>query len=65
EKAPSGPGLSPEDRMLATVALFAGGLMIARAVTDEALSDRILRACRRLAVPEAYGETTAKKEIRP
>jgi TetR/AcrR family transcriptional regulator, transcriptional repressor for nem operon len=59
-KAPGGPGLSPEDRMLATVALFAGGLMLARAVHDERLSDRILRACRRLAVPEACaGETAA------
>jgi TetR/AcrR family transcriptional repressor of nem operon len=54
-KAPSAPGLDPEDRILATIALFAGGLMLARAVRDEALSDRILRACRRLAVPEAHG----------
>jgi len=55
-KAPAGRGLTPEDRMLATVALFAGGLMLARAVGDEALSRRILRACRRLAAPEAYPE---------
>ncbi len=54
-KAPRGPGLDPEDRILATIALFAGGLMLARAVRDEALSDRILRACRSLAVPEAHG----------
>jgi TetR/AcrR family transcriptional repressor of nem operon len=52
-KAPAAPGLSSQDRVLATVALFAGGIMLARAVRDEALSDRILRACRRLAVPEA------------
>lgn len=54
-KAPSAPGLEPADRVLATLALFAGGLMLARAVRDEDLSGRILRACRRLAVPEAYG----------
>jgi TetR/AcrR family transcriptional repressor of nem operon len=51
-KTPPAPGLEPEDRVLASVALAAGGLMLARAVQDEALSDRILRACRRLAVPE-------------
>jgi TetR/AcrR family transcriptional repressor of nem operon len=51
-KAPAGPGLDPEDRVLATAALFTGALMLARAVPDEALSDRILRVARRLAVPE-------------
>jgi TetR/AcrR family transcriptional regulator, transcriptional repressor for nem operon len=65
-RAPGAPGLSPEDRMLATVALFAGGLMLARAVRGEGLSDRILRACRRLAVPEAYGgEASGGGEARP
>ncbi len=56
DKAPSAPGLDPDERVLATIALLAGGLMLARAVRDEALSERILRACRRLAVPEAYGD---------
>ena len=53
EKAPSGPELEPADRVLATVALCAGGVSLARAVKDPALADRILRACRALAVPEA------------
>ena len=52
-KAPAGPGLTPSDRVLATVALCVGGVSLARAVKDPALSDRILRACRALAVPEA------------
>ena len=52
DKAPSGPGLSSSDRVLATVALCVGGVSLARAVKDPALADRILRACRKLAVPE-------------
>lgn len=51
-RAPAAPGLDPEDRVLATAALFAGALMLARAVPDQELSDRILRAARRLALPE-------------
>jgi TetR/AcrR family transcriptional repressor of nem operon len=50
------PGLEPKDRVLATIALCAGGLMLARAVRDEELSDRILLACRRLALPEDMTE---------
>lgn len=52
DKIPAAPELSPEDRALATLALMAGGIVLARAVKDQTLSDRILRACRRLAVPE-------------
>jgi TetR/AcrR family transcriptional regulator, transcriptional repressor for nem operon len=51
-RMPPGPGLTPDDRVLATAALAAGGIMLARAVGDRDLSERILRACRRLAVPE-------------
>ncbi len=51
-RAPAAPGLSPEDRVLATVALLSGALALARAVEDPELSDRILRAARKLAVPE-------------
>lgn len=57
KKAPPGPGLDPSDRLLATVALCVGGLSLARAVNDPALADRILAACRRLAVPEAAART--------
>ena len=52
-RTPAAPGLDPQDRVLATLALLSGALMLARAVPDEQLSDRILRAARRLAVPEA------------
>ena len=51
---PASPALGARDRTLATLALFAGGIMLARAVDDPKLSDSILAACRRLAVPEAY-----------
>ncbi len=40
------------DRALATLALSVGGVMLARAVKDQKLSGRILRACRLLATPE-------------
>ena len=40
------------DQVLATLALCVGGLLLARAVPEPALSDRILRACRRHA-PQA------------
>ena len=53
EKAPPGLGLDPADRTLATVALCVGGVSLARAVKDPVLADRILAACRNLAVPEA------------
>lgn len=55
-KSPPGPGLSPPDRALATIALAVGGLAMARAVRSQALSDRILQACRKLAVPELAEE---------
>lgn len=37
-------------RALATLALCAGGVMLARAVKDQTLSDEILEACQRLAL---------------
>ena len=55
-RVPAAPGLNSEDRLLATAALLVGGLLLARAVPDPALSDRILRASRRLAVPELAAE---------
>lgn len=38
-----------EDRALALVTLCAGGVLLSRAVADRRLSNRILRACQRLA----------------
>ncbi len=63
-RTPPAPGLEAEDRVLATVALLAGALMLSRAVPDEALSDRILRAARRLAVPETAEAATAAEAAR-
>ena len=42
----------PTERALATIALFVGGVMLARAVKDRKFSGQILRACRLLAIPE-------------
>jgi TetR/AcrR family transcriptional repressor of nem operon len=53
-RVPASATLSAHDRSIATLALFAGGIMLSRAVNDPALSNRILTACRRLAAPEAY-----------
>ncbi len=60
-KLPPSAGLETQDRTLAVFALCAGDLMLARAVNDPALSDRILRACRSLATaePAAPGHTSA------
>ncbi len=64
-RTPAAPGLPPDDRVLATAALFAGALQLARAVPDAALSDRILRAARRLAVPETAEQAAAEEKARP
>ena len=53
------PGLDPRsDAAIAVLALCVGGLSLARAVPDDALSDRILSACRDAA--ERLGEADAK-----
>ncbi len=44
-----------EDRAFAILALCAGGLMLARAVPDEATSDRMLKACREAAAEAREG----------
>lgn len=51
EKMPRTLG-SAYDRALATIALFVGGVLLARAVKGPKFSGRILRACRLLAIPE-------------
>jgi TetR/AcrR family transcriptional repressor of nem operon len=48
-RGPAGGGLT-EDRALATIALCVGALGVARSVQDEALGERILAACRDLAM---------------
>jgi TetR/AcrR family transcriptional repressor of nem operon len=63
-RIPAAPGLSAEDRVLATAALLAGALLLSRAVEDEEFSTRILRASRRLAVPETAGAADAEETAR-
>lgn len=53
DKFPDSPRRAAADRALGTIALCVGGLALARAVDNRALSNQILRACRRFAVPEA------------
>ena len=43
---PTSSTQAPDDAVLALVAGMAGGILLARAVDDPTLSDRILRACR-------------------
>jgi hypothetical protein len=51
-------------RALATLALFAGSLMLSRAVVDRSLSDRILLASRRLALA-GLDDPTPSREKKP
>jgi TetR/AcrR family transcriptional regulator, transcriptional repressor for nem operon len=46
----SGGDPTQRDKALATLALFAGGIILARAVPDGALSEEILAACRKAAL---------------
>ena len=61
-RTPASPGLAPEDRVLATVALMTGALMLSRAVEDRPFSDRILSAARRFAVPESVAPSASNEE---
>ena len=63
-KWPPGAGPETQDRVLAVFALCAGGLMLARAVDDPTLSDRILRACRRLVTAEPAGTPASPPDTR-
>ncbi len=47
---PAGERLRPRERALATAALALGGLLLARIVDDETLSNEVLLACRRAAL---------------
>ncbi|GAA3096533.1 TetR/AcrR family transcriptional regulator [Rhizobium viscosum] len=54
EEAPDGsPGASPEDRALLLLALLTGGVTLARAVNDPALSEKIARLVEAEAVRKA------------
>jgi TetR/AcrR family transcriptional repressor of nem operon len=62
ERAPESPALGVQDRALATLALFAGSLMLSRAVSNRTLSDRILLASRRLALAGLDEESPSRSE---
>jgi TetR/AcrR family transcriptional repressor of nem operon len=53
--APALPGVSPRERAIATLALAVGGLLLARATRGDAISDDILAATRKWALPEGDG----------
>lgn len=50
---PAGGDVPARDRAWATLALMAGGVMLARALPDGPAADEVLEACRRAALAEA------------
>ena len=50
--APKLPGVTSRERAVAAMALTIGGLLLARAASGDPLSDEILEACRKWALPE-------------
>lgn len=50
--SPSLPGVSSRERAVAATALTIGGLLLARACNGHPLSDEILAACKKWALPE-------------
>jgi len=50
--SPKLPGVSARERAVAATALTIGGLLLVRACHGDALSDEILSACRKWALPE-------------
>jgi TetR/AcrR family transcriptional repressor of nem operon len=50
--APAVPGATVRERVLATMALTVGGLLLSRATKGDPASEEILAACRKWALPE-------------
>jgi TetR/AcrR family transcriptional repressor of nem operon len=50
--APKLPGVTSRERAVAAMALTLGGVLLARATVGDPLSDEILEACRKWALPE-------------
>jgi TetR/AcrR family transcriptional regulator, transcriptional repressor for nem operon len=61
---PANNGEDHEDRAIALLALLSGGVTLARAVRDPALSERIAKAVHRYATAMAEPEETAPKRKR-
>lgn len=49
---PALPGVTPRERALAAMALTIGGLLLARASAGAPVSDEVLEACHKWAIPE-------------
>jgi TetR/AcrR family transcriptional repressor of nem operon len=60
-EAQPGPDLTPRERALATLALLVGGLTTARALRGHALSDELLAACIKLALPDPRARRSRSK----
>lgn len=58
---PSLAGFTARERALATLALAIGGLLFSRALRGSRMSDDMLHACRKWALPERDAAPTAKR----
>jgi TetR/AcrR family transcriptional repressor of nem operon len=60
EHVPATTGVTRRERALATLAVTIGGLVLARAAKGDPVSDEILEACRKWAVPERSQRSRAR-----
>jgi len=60
--SPRLPGVSPRQRAVAATALTIGGLLLARATNGSPLSDEILEACAKWALPELDEDEGARRK---
>jgi TetR/AcrR family transcriptional regulator, transcriptional repressor for nem operon len=59
--SPEVPGITARERAIATLALVVGGLLLARATRGAGISDEMLNACRKWALPEADAASDAAR----
>lgn len=64
-QVPPVAGVSARERALATLALTFGGLLLARASRGHAVSEELLSACRKWALPELDAVPKAKNAVSP
>ena len=62
---PSMPGVSVRERAVAAMALTIGALILARASAGSAVSDDLLAACRKWALPELNVRTERRRSVPP
>jgi TetR/AcrR family transcriptional repressor of nem operon len=63
--APQRGEITPRERALAALALCIGGLTLARALRGQPLSDELLRACVKWALPEPSAQPSRPKRAEP